>query len=203
MEKITINDRHEYFVDGVHKVSVTQILKGGGVIDDTWYTPESRERGRHVHEICEYIDKGILDWNSVHPDYKGYATAYLDFIKQANPIWTYIEHKLYNPQYDYCGTLDRCGFLFNGELWIIDIKSGTESKATEMQLAGYTHAAALTGVIKNNCNTLEVLKTEKLQIGALHLRKNGRFKLYPYKYHVGWDGFLKAYRQLSIKERGF
>ena len=189
MLEIKRNDKHEYFINGVKKPSVTQILRGGGVINNAWFTPESRERGSNVHTICEYLDCGTLDEKSIYAGYSGYIEAYRDFLKTCNPQWELIENKVYNAEYDYCGTLDRYGYLFNGEQWLIDIKSGSESRATEMQLSAYLKA--LGGDIKK-CN-----------LGALHLRKNGKWKLIPCQLHTGWAGFMEAYKIYSINERGF
>jgi hypothetical protein len=60
---------HRYTVDGVEQRSVTTILKDLGLYpmysEDTMYY---RDRGTAVHTATEFLDVGVLDKTSTHPE---------------------------------------------------------------------------------------------------------------------------------------
>ena len=53
-------DTHQYWVGGEKVLSVTQILKTCGLIDDTWYTEKGRQRGQAVHLATQLYDEDYI-----------------------------------------------------------------------------------------------------------------------------------------------
>lgn len=183
------DENYEYWVNGDKKPSVTAIMDAVGLYKNKeWFTPESAIRGRHIHQICEFIDLGCLDWDSVHPDYKGYVKAYQDFLQKVKPKWSHVEHSFYSPDFGYCGTLDRCGLVMDVPT-ILDIKTGAVSDNTGVQLAAYANAPGM-----GDSHVLQ----------ALHLQKNGKWKMpEAYSYRKGWDVFRACLKVYAFNQRGF
>lgn len=157
---------HRYTKNGIVIPSVTQILSSAGLIDDDWYTEESRQRGKAVHIACHYFDENDLDWNSVSPQYLPYVQAHQKFCKDTSIQWTLIEHRIYNPVYNYCGILDREAIL-NGEPAIIDLKTGLVNKWVALQTAAYEAG-------------LPPLVNKSRKRFALQLKSDGTYKLHPF-----------------------
>ena len=131
---------HKYVVAGVELPSVNKVLQDVGLVDTAWFRDGSAEKGIRVHWICEQADKGAGDMRLFMDDtleeYEGYLDAWEDFKKKSGFVVNLIETPLYSKVLGIAGTLDRIGFL-NGNLTIIDIKSGTKLKWHGLQLAGY------------------------------------------------------------------
>ena len=156
---------HTYLLDGEKVPSVTEILKGAGFIDTTWYKQSGTNRGTAVHEATEFIDRGDMaqeDFES--EDWYGYVQAYAAFKAETGFEPVYIEEQLAHPQWKYAGTLDRIGRI-SGEMVLLDIKTGSAANWHGIQLAAYDQMVGglLTGPLKNR--------------RVLRLRKNGRYSL--------------------------
>lgn len=134
--KITLNDDHEYFVDGVRKPGVSEILEDVGLIDKTWYNDHACLRGTYVHKAVEIYHTSILDFSSLDDEIKPYFRAYVQFVQKTRFKPLLVERMYHEPTYDYCGTPDLVGYV-NGELTVIDIKTGGVSNWAPIQLAGY------------------------------------------------------------------
>jgi hypothetical protein len=162
---IKCDDTHTYTVDGQEYPSVTQILKDCGLIDITWYTDETAQRGTFVHECLQLIDQGtpsvLLDYGE---DIGGYINAYLQFKKDALYKILQIEKPLYSSEYGFAGTPDRICEL-NGKYSIIDIKTGQKQDWHRLQLSGYKL----------------LLGESKPLLYGLYLKNTGKYKLEPYK----------------------
>lgn len=180
-------EKHIYHVDGVKKPSVTEIL---GLISASAYNkinPETLRqaalRGSIVHEATELIDIGMTDRLSVPYEYAGYINAYTEFVRLYRPEWEYIESMLYEPNNDYCGTVDRCGWI-DGKRAIVDIKTvSAPTKTTYVLLAAQTAAYA------------KAIKVDVEKRYGLFPKKDGTFRLvdcaeYERKYDFdGWEVF--------------
>ena len=127
--------------------SVTQIIQDNNLgfdfsqlpdLDLAWYG----DRGTKVHLACEYLDKGILDWESVDQRIFGYVESYqrgkdewgFEVLENENLVWD----KLHR----YAGTLDRIVKFpkmgrFKGVTAQMDIKSGASHISHGYQTAGY------------------------------------------------------------------
>ncbi len=117
--------------------SVTEILKGAGIVDDRWWTEAGRWRGSAVHLACWYDDQNDLNESTLDPQLRGYLDAYRKFKVQAGFVPTDIETPLYNDLLGYAGTPDRIGELEGGRLCLPDLKSGASSKVTRYQTVAY------------------------------------------------------------------
>jgi len=123
---------HEYRVDGKRKASVTQILDIMGLVSPFAKSDSHASRGTRIHRILELhdLDKLNHDWLD---DKEIACIKYWDqFKSDFNLDWIGVETRFYNPELDYCGTVDRIG----REL-IVDIKTGTIPKSAALQTAGY------------------------------------------------------------------
>jgi hypothetical protein len=165
-----IDSTHQYFIDGVEVPSVTTVLKSAGIIDDRFYTEAGRERGTAVHLACQLLDEDDLDWDSVTEEISGYVKAYQAFKKDSGFKPLKIEEAVYSRSYQYAGRFDRLGEI-DGNLVLMDIKTGSIPKWVELQLAGYETA------LLSMKSAEEINKNPVLLLQALQLRENGSYKL--------------------------
>ena len=185
---LTFNeDLHEYRLNERKIPSVTQILSDLGFIDDSFFTLESRERGRKVHKITELYDYGSLDTETVDPRLKGYLDAWIAFCGQVGIIWTHIEHKM-GSRFGYAGTCDRIGITGKGKRWLIDIKSSLYIPSwIEYQLTAYRCLAEESGIGNIDENI------------SVHLSADGKYRVQEWEYSPNdWMAMLSVY---SIKKR--
>jgi hypothetical protein len=127
---------HEYRIDDQVVPSVTQILSEAGLVDGQWYTEESQLRGRTVHVMTALDDRGELDESEVTGEYQGYLSAWRGFKADTGCEIVSIEERVCNTVYRYAGTTDR-RLLWNGPLYIADIKAGVPEWWHKIQTAGY------------------------------------------------------------------
>ena len=135
--------RHIYTVDGTVRPSVTHILDEVGLIDLEWCTEAAKNRGKAVHAACHYWDESDLDesWIRTSP-YANYLGAWQRFRDESGFVPELREHRVFNQQYGYCGTLDRTGKMRGAKkcLDLIDIKTGQRDDWHGLQLAAYSAA---------------------------------------------------------------
>jgi hypothetical protein len=159
-------DAHVYTLGTQRLPSVTEILKGAGVIDDQWWTDAGRWRGSAVHAACWYDDQNDLDADSLDERLRGYVDAYRKFRAETGFTPTSIERPLYNDLLGYAGTPDRIGTLGDGRHCLPDLKSGAQSKVTRYQTAGYA------GCLKSPRKYVRM---------EVRLRNNGKYSLQIYE----------------------
>jgi hypothetical protein len=129
---------HRYYLGDRELPHVTGILKDAGLVDDRWFTEESRLRGQYVHLATHYLDDGDLVEDSIDPAYAPYLHAYGRFLELAQPEWTFVEWRVVDPLLGYAGTLDRAGVLMlTGTKTLIDIKTGSIPPWAGIQTAAY------------------------------------------------------------------
>ena len=122
-----------YLVDGVPTPSVTEILEAVGITSSRYYKPGAAERGTAVHKMLEDYDVlGI-------PGEGLFFEAYLSFLKRAEPKIIAIERFVFVEDHRYGGTLDRV-MEIDGEIYVVDIKTGWPASWHEIQLAAYARA---------------------------------------------------------------
>lgn len=133
-------ENHEYKFDGIVVPSVTQVIKGAGLVNFDYVSKELLEEkadlGSKVHKTTELYDMGILDLDELHPTLKAYLDGWINFKKDFGFTHTEIETEYYHPKYKFAGRLDRVGMI-NGKLSIVDIKSGAKHKSHSIQTAAY------------------------------------------------------------------
>ncbi len=176
-------EEHSYHLDGVELPAVSHILEAAGVVDTRFFKPEHAERGKRVHKLTEFLDRGTLDWGTVHGSDMGWIEAYQEFKDQYYGMADYdwIEQRLYHPTFLYAGTLDRLSHI--GDL--IDLKSGVPAPSHQLQLTAYKDAAEKQGKDVN-------------KIWGLYLKEDGTFKasrdLVEYEPDLdAWYGCLQVY----------
>lgn len=134
-------DRHEYRVDGVVIPSVTQILQATGIVNYDHLPAPIREaallRGRRVHAATHFDDEGDLDESTLSEELLGYVAAWRSFRANSGFVPELIEHRAFNAEYRYAGTLDRMGTLSNGKKAVVDIKTNSAEPWVAMQIAAY------------------------------------------------------------------
>jgi hypothetical protein len=133
--------RHCYFFNGSRVPNVTNVLQAAGLLDYDFLSSEQRElylaRGRAVHLAAQQHDEGSLAEESVSADTLGYLRAWRRFRRDYAFQPLLIEHRVFNPQYRYAGTLDRVGGIRDGTEIIADLKTGIAPHAARFQLAAY------------------------------------------------------------------
>lgn len=156
---------HSYFSEGVYVPSVTRILMDEGLVDDTWFTEESRNRGSAVHVFIKHkclIEKGaFVGCAMLSPEWKSYYDGYLQFEEDCNWKPQIIEGPMACEK--FAGTPDQIGLL-NNETAVLDIKTGQPQRVTGLQLQGY-----------------EDLLGRPAKRYALHLSSTGKYRLIEYK----------------------
>jgi len=133
---------HEYR-DGDKVVrSVTQILHDAGLIDDRWFTSESRERGSAVHDLCQRYARGE------RVDAIGRPLAALEYVN-ALARW-FEDRRVYAIETEmvidviidglrYAGTFDLLAEIGRKRV-LVDYKTGAGMKWHSAQIAAYALA---------------------------------------------------------------
>lgn len=142
MSQLTLDDNHIYRLDNVIIPSVTQIIQSAGLTDFSQVPASvleaSRLFGKAAHKACELWDNGELDEEALDPALKPYLDGWKLFRQEYGFVLEKIEWQAYSPVYRFAGTIDRIGkWRIDDTLIIADIKTGVDSPATAIQLAGY------------------------------------------------------------------
>ena len=158
-------ETHTYRLDGRVLPSVTQILKGAGLIDATWYTDESRTRGSYVHAAIEMGDD--LDLDTLDPVLVPYVQAWQTFLTQTGACGFVKEQRIVDQTVGYAGTFDAL-LVLPGQrgTTLIDVKTGACPSWAPLQLAAYARAVVL-GLDDDNL---------PLHRAVLELRADGTFR---------------------------
>lgn len=138
---------HRYYVDGELAPSVTQVIKDAGMIDGRFFTEYHRWRGSAAHEaIATWNKAGKIDRRTVDPKIRPYLEAAIDWQESVKFKPLYVEHRMYDPIFNVCGTADAIGY-FEGEsklqLVFVDWKTNDWKQGqltSKWQLSAYGHA---------------------------------------------------------------
>ena len=171
-----VEETHQYYLGKLELPSVTRILGAVGLIDTRWFKPEHAARGKAIHAVLQYVDKGILDWGTVDPAIYGWIEAYMLFLEEHKPVYTGIEKKTYHQDRLYAGIIDR--LTATG---LDDIKTGAEAPWHQLQLTAYEDAEKSQDGISRECC-------------ALYLRENGTYKYEPVEKDLNaWNAVLHLF----------
>lgn len=134
--------RHEYRDGDTLIPSVTQILAASGLINDRWYSEESRELGSAVHTLCErYANGERFDDTGRELEGLEYVNAFSAWMRdtRAYAIMTecIIDHVLNGHR--YAGKFDLLAEI-GGKRVLIDLKTGAKAKWHHAQIAAYSLA---------------------------------------------------------------
>jgi len=165
---------HRYTLDGQVLVSVTQVLKGVGLIDFNGINPDVLQRaaafGTAVHQACHLDDLGDLDEQSLDENLKPYLEAWRSF--RGDMKFDAIEQPLWHPVYGFAGTPDR---IKENTIW--DIKTGTTVyTSSAIQLAGYSILA-------------DIPTARRL---AVQLKPDGKYQVHEFKERTDRQVFLSC-----------
>ena len=192
-------DDHSYFLDGVRIPSVTQVLKGAGLIDysgllnmpDGYKRLQAAQRfGTAVHKACELYDLDNLDEQSLDPALRPYLDGWIKFLDESDFVIENIEMMVCSVKYRFAGKLDRSGLLYDKRT-ILDIKSSFEiMPANHIQNGGYTIAY----------NEGKQVKDKVYQRAVVQLRGDGTYKIELSKDPNDLNIFLSALTIHNFKE---
>jgi hypothetical protein len=128
---------HEYRVDSRVLPSVTNIIS-----DLKLSPPYPEDRGalgfgKAVHKAAELYIADRLDKANTNPVILQYLTGLEEKTTEMRlrPIGQ--ELRVWHKYLGYAGTLDYFGYVYDGDLAIIDYKSGQPPPCVELQTAGY------------------------------------------------------------------
>lgn len=186
MNTLTFDEAmHQYKLDGVIIPSVTQVLKGVGIIDfsnvPAYLLDKACKFGIAAHKATELFDLKTLDEATLDINLKPYLDGWIKFIQDTGFVFETIEKQLYSSIYRFAGTPDRVGRI-DGILTIPDVKTGFEvSPANGIQLGGYEI------LVKENQK-----KKEKIRRLSVLLTDEGSYKTQEYKDKNDLNVFLAA-----------
>jgi hypothetical protein len=144
--------------------SVSEILSTVFKIDTRFFTPESAERGKWVHDHCNLIDRGIIKRSDVVHENAGYLDAYERFGRE-NPYTVIdIEKVVCNKYLRYAGRLDRI-IEIDGKNILVDLKTGQKQKYHKLQGAAYRMAYQ------------DITGSKIDSVWMLYLNKKGTYKV--------------------------
>ncbi len=134
--EVSIDDSHQYWIDGDGPYkSVTKLIGTG----KSWYKKEHADRGTRAHLACEMYDR--LGECLTEVDEGGYLEAWQGFLSDMGDRLHIIDIEVRFVAetvwgWRYGGTVDRLCRI-DGELAVLDIKSGGKNAWHQTQLAAY------------------------------------------------------------------
>lgn len=143
-------EAHVYRVDGRIVPGVTTILKAAGIghsdtTDEGFQISDdvmeaARDRGTDIHYACELLDRGDLDWDSLDEEIESFVIGYQNWKAETGFVADMIEAPIYSEEYEYCGTIDRAGWIGDQRI-VLDLKSGSGGLKPwhRKQLAAYAY----------------------------------------------------------------
>lgn len=183
---------HWYFVNGIWRPSVTQVLERTGLVDFSDIPPSIRRaalsRGRRVHKAAQFLVEDDLDMDTVPLEERGYVEACANFLQTSGFIVLGSERRIAHVDYGYAGTTDAIG-LWRAGFAIADWCTGDLSEsAKDLQTSGYTEAL-------RKCPPSEwtnFTPASPIARIGVHLKKNGDFATEPYSDPRDFSKFLAA-----------
>jgi len=134
---MTYDDKtHTYMLGGGNLTSVTTLLQESGIINNKFYTEAGAANGSRRHKLTELYDQQNLNWGTIGEADLPYLEGWMKFREERKVDIMEIEVGAYHPLLNFAGRADRLA-LINGEPFIIDIKTGAFSKASELQMILY------------------------------------------------------------------
>lgn len=136
---------HTYYVDGDAKLSTTQVFRDASMVDTQWFTEWHRWRGSKAHRlIAAYNKTGKLDRRTIDQKIRPYVEAAIKWQEETKFTAVLVEHRMYDPIYDVCGTLDLFGGFANTQAnTVVDYKTNDWKQGqltSRWQTASYGHA---------------------------------------------------------------
>jgi hypothetical protein len=172
---------HEYTACDTGEVlpHITGMLEAAGLIDDTWYTEESCERGQCVHSLTADYDLGALNPAGCVSCYRPYLLAHVGAMKVLRPKWRAVEEPMIHPVLRFGGRPDRVGLVTQLQA-VLEVKSGAPDDSHCIQ-------TALQAILASYKHPLPPASWARY---ALYLKDSGKYKL---ERHTRRQDFDKAY----------
>lgn len=126
-------EKHEGWLGAVKLPSVTQIIKGCGLMRFEG-DKDAMARGSAVDAGCRLQLVGKLDWATVDPALLGYHLSIQSFLDHVRPHSCSVGTPDYHPDYLYFGEFD---FTLDDDTNLFDLKTGGKAKWHELQLSAY------------------------------------------------------------------
>lgn len=175
---------HTYYLDGQEVMGPTSVISSLAITNFDRVSLDILERaqafGDFLHKATNYLDQGILDWESVAPELEPYLRQWEKFRESNVQKFLAIEKPVYSRRFKFAGTLDRVFINQSGKVALLDIKSALNPHpGTALQTAAYQIA-------------WEEMGGEKIKERmAIHIRPDGVRKE-PYSDRGDKDMFLMA-----------
>lgn len=163
-------------------IRVTALLAEAGLIDRTWFSEEGATRGTSVHQACHYYDMGELDEESLDPILAPYVEGWKKFRADTGVTILKCEERIDNERLGVTGKPDRIIEWPSVGFAVVDIKSGSLSDWTAIQLAAYKLL-----LLQDGWDTAKPLKRF-----AVNLPGDGTYKVKEYKDRADEGIFLAA-----------
>ena len=193
-----IEEPHSYKLRGIHIPGMSECLQASNIPDFSRVPHATMEyaqqRGKAVHKGTELLDKGQLDWSTVDPVITGYVLAWEKFCAEYGVCHIEIEQRVYSEILWCAGTPDRVSIVekYNGDLTLIDIKSGEYESSGALQTAGYE-------IMRNERN-----KATKIQRRMIvKVNKDGTYGVAPEDYfkRSDYEDVKAIIRTYHVKKR--
>lgn len=180
METYYDEEKHEYYVDGQPKSSVTDICspisaQRLNALNESLLN-KAKQRGSRCHELFEeYLLMGELDIDEIESEYIPYVQQFVLWAKTYRPKVIFTEKKLFD--YDFCGTCDLICEI-DGKRLLVDYKctATADKKSLSVQLEGYYRLCQKHGIDIDEC-------------WYLHIKKDG-YVFKPIKRNARWFDIL-------------
>lgn len=129
-------ETHEYFLeDGRELYSITRVLREAGLVDESHFNDEVRQRGTAVHAAIHYLNDGDLNWSTVDEAILPYVRGYEKFKQESGFVPVFNEQPFFSERYMIACHIDQAGAL-RGKDSIVEIKTGSMQPWTALQTAG-------------------------------------------------------------------
>lgn len=137
---LRLDPEHHYWLGQEELWGVSAVLKDNRLVDDQWFTEESRRRGTFIHAILAEAARGNFPYLPfVDEEYQGWCRSGIEFLEMLRADGAEImgaELMRHHHLYRFAGTIDLMA-RWRGKIWLFDLKTGKAAKATRYQLAAY------------------------------------------------------------------
>jgi len=161
-------ESHTYTLDGKVVPGVTRPLEV--VYDFRFVKQEDLDRasdfGRKMHKTIQLFEAGTLVRSTLHETLDKHLMQWEKFKADFGYIPAGSEVFVASRKYGYCGQLDSHGYLMPQKpsdpevALLLDIKSGMDYMAHELQTAGYKEAAVEMGILPPDAKRASVYLSE-------------------------------------------
>lgn len=138
---------HIYTVDGEVKQSVTQTLRGVGILDGYNSIPEYyADRGTRTHAACELLAQGWIEWDKVDDDIIEFVRTFDRLMFGLGLEYVSSEQLCYDEEFNICGKYDLI-MMYNGKRTLAEIKTGALPMWVGLQCAAYERMTGVEDVL--------------------------------------------------------